>query len=561
MMVFVTYVTWQQHQRSQIALQAQGQSQTQSEEVEGADQARPPVETDQAAVEAPVAPNEPKPVATAVETPARPIEHRVVAPKTVTLQNDQLVAKISNAPALIESWELRDYTDYTPSGEIPIELIETDHPALATEILGVPGADFGDVHYQVVEQGARSVTQRAETAAGVLTRTFRLDEHGYGFDLLLSFQSRRSDAVNAQFELLWPAASSKRPDFHEVSLVAYGQEEGITRKAVQRVGQPGFLGMGGSPDGVDVVKGASRWAGFDIPYFVGVVIDPADVARLTVRFEPLDPKKSAEAKITLPSVPLVSGSSMNESLRGFFGPKTSTAVTEAGYGLEHSVSRGYSWLEPLVRFFELALDKLYLIIPNYGWAIIVLTILVRLFTAPLMVRQMRSAERMRAVQPRMKEIQERYKDDRQKQSEETMKLYREEGINPLGGCLPLLLQFPVLIGLFYALRSSIGLRHAPFIFWIKDLSQPATLFTIPGVDFPVRLLPLIMGVSMFVQQKMTPTTGMDQTQARMMQIMMPGMMLFVSYTFPSGLVLYWTVSNLLGIAHQYWIRSHTQPQS
>jgi len=166
---------------------------------------------------------------------------------------------------------------------------------------------------------------------------------------------------------------------------------------------------------------------------------------------------------------------------------------------------------------------------------------------------------MRAVQPRVKALQEKYKDDRQKQSEEMMKLWREEGINPLGGCLPVFLQFPVLIGLFYALQSSIGLRHAPFVLWIDDLSQPATLFTVPGIEFPIRVLPLIMGASMFVQQKMTPTTGMDPAQARMMQIMMPGMMLLISYTFPSGLVLYWTVSNLLGIAHQYWIRNKMQP--
>jgi YidC/Oxa1 family membrane protein insertase len=178
-----------------------------------------------------------------------------------------------------------------------------------------------------------------------------------------------------------------------------------------------------------------------------------------------------------------------------------------------------------------------------------------------MVRQMRSAERMRAVQPRMKALQEKYKDDRQRQSEELMKLYREEGINPLGGCLPLLLQFPVLVGLFYALRSSIGLRHAHFVSWIDDLSQPDLLFTLPGVDFPVRLLPLLMGASMYFQQKMTPTTGMDPTQARMMLVMMPAMMLLISYTFPSGLVLYWTVSNLLGIGHQSWIRRQTQTQA
>jgi YidC/Oxa1 family membrane protein insertase len=160
--------------------------------------------------------------------------------------------------------------------------------------------------------------------------------------------------------------------------------------------------------------------------------------------------------------------------------------------------------------------------------------------------------------PRIKELQEKYKDDRQKQSEETFKLYRETGVNPLGGCLPMVLQLPVFIGLFYALQSSFDLRHAPFFLWINDLSAPATLFMVPGVDLPFRLLPILMGASMFAQQKMMPQTGMDPAQAKMMLIMMPGMMLVISYSFPSGLVLYWMVSNILGIAHQLLVRRKMQ---
>jgi YidC/Oxa1 family membrane protein insertase len=167
---------------------------------------------------------------------------------------------------------------------------------------------------------------------------------------------------------------------------------------------------------------------------------------------------------------------------------------------------------------------------------------------------MKSSERMRELMPQIKELQEKYKDDKQKQSEETFKLYRETGVNPLGGCLPMVLQLPVFIGLFYALQSSIDLRHAPFVFWINDLSAPATLFTLPGTDWPIRVLPVLMAASMYGQQKMMPQTGMDPAQARMMLIMMPGMMLLISYTFPSGLVLYWLVSNLLGIGHQLWVR-------
>ena len=130
-----------------------------------------------------------------------------------------------------------------------------------------------------------------------------------------------------------------------------------------------------------------------------------------------------------------------------------------------------------------------------------------------------------------------------------MALYKETGVNPLGGCFPMLLQFPVFIGLFFALKSSFELRQAPFMLWINDLSAPEALFVIPGLDFPFRLLPVIMGGSMILQQKLTPTT-VDPSQQMMMMVMMPVMMTVLFYQFPSGLVLYWMVSNFLGIAHQ-----------
>lgn len=215
-------------------------------------------------------------------------------------------------------------------------------------------------------------------------------------------------------------------------------------------------------------------------------------------------------------------------------------------------------MAPLTSFFGWALHLLHDFVPNYGLAIILITVLVRVGTWPIMAKQMKSAERMRELMPRIKEIQEKHKDDKQRQSEETFKLYRETGVNPLGGCLPMVLQLPVFIGLFYALQSSIDLRHAPFVWWINDLSAPATFFTLPVLDFPVRLLPILMGASMYVQQKMTPQTGMDPAQARMMLIMMPGMMLVISYGFPAGLVLYWLVSNLLGIGHQLLVRRQMQ---
>ena len=179
---------------------------------------------------------------------------------------------------------------------------------------------------------------------------------------------------------------------------------------------------------------------------------------------------------------------------------------------------------------------------------------------PIMGRQMKSMEKMRALQPKLKELQEKHGDDKQKKSEEMMALYKKEGVNPLGGCLPMLLQFPVFIGLFYALQSSIDLRQADFVLWITDLSAPEALFTIPGLDIPFRVLPVVMGASMVLQQKFTPTT-VDPAQARMMMTIMPVMFTVLFYQFPSGLVLYWMISNFLGIGHQIWVGRRMRAQS
>ncbi len=557
MIVFVTYVMFQEERRSEQALALEEQARVEGEAAPGGaiDPAAPSV--------APMRPSASRSSDEAgdpssAQAAPTPIAARAIAPRVSVLENGQIRARISNAAGLIESWELRDFVERLPDGDVPVQMVDPDVPVLTVDVDGISGSSFAGSRFEVISETKREVVQRAVTESGVLTRTIRLDAEGYGFDLDLEFESLRMDPVDAAFEIGLPARVSQRADFRELSLLAYGGEGGVTREFVNGIGQASFFSFGGTPSPMIELEGRQRWTGFDVQFFVGALIDPDERGRLDVDFEALEVGEVARSVARLPARSVGAGGAIDASLRGFLGPKTGAALATANANLEQSVDRGWSWLEPLTRFFEIALEWLYAIIPNYGWAIIVLTIMVRIVTAPLMVRQMRSAERMREVQPKIKALQERYADDRQKQSEEMMKLYREESINPLGGCLPLLLQMPVLIGLFYALRTSIGLRHAPWILWIDDLSQPATLFTIPGLDFPVRVLPLIMGASMFVQQKMMPQTGMDPVQARMMLVMMPGMMLLISYTFPSGLVLYWTVSNLLGIAHQYWVRNHLQ---
>jgi len=183
---------------------------------------------------------------------------------------------------------------------------------------------------------------------------------------------------------------------------------------------------------------------------------------------------------------------------------------------------------------------------TYGWVIIVITFIIKTLFWPLTAASTRSMKRMASLQPQMKAMQEKYKDDPVKMNKKMMEFWKEHKVNPMGGCLPMLLQMPVFIGFFYMIQSAIELRGESWL-WVADLSKPDTLFYIPGLGFPFNLLPLLMGVTMLWQARLTPPSpGMDPMQQKMMKYM-PLMFLVFLYNFSSGLTLYWTVQNLLSI--------------
>jgi YidC/Oxa1 family membrane protein insertase len=216
-----------------------------------------------------------------------------------------------------------------------------------------------------------------------------------------------------------------------------------------------------------------------------------------------------------------------------------------GKSLEELVFYNYGWVRALRPDVWLLrpLQWLYGVTHNYGVAIIIITVIIKLLFSPLTWKSFKSMQAMQHLQPQMKRLQDMYKNDRQKLNEEMMRLYREQKVNPLGGCLPMVVQIPVFIALYQVLYGSIELRHAGFIWWMKDLSAP---------DHPMAVL---MGASMVVQQWMTPTTG-DPRQAKMM-LFMPIIFTFMFLNFPVGLVIYWLVNNLLTIAQQYvMLRKH-----
>ncbi|GBE46213.1 membrane protein insertase YidC [bacterium BMS3Bbin11] len=242
---------------------------------------------------------------------------------------------------------------------------------------------------------------------------------------------------------------------------------------------------------------------------------------------------------TLKPLSIQPGSAGELSTRMYIGPKEIRRLKKAAPGLDLTVD--YGWLTPISSPLYWLLDKIHIVVGNWGWAIIILTMLIKLAFFPLSAASYKSMANMRRMTPRIKTLKERYGDDKQKLNQAMMKLYKEEKINPLGGCLPVLIQIPVFIALYWALLESVELRQAPWIFWIRDLSAPDPYF----------VLPILMGASMLGQQ-MLSAVAMDPLQKKIMMAM-PIVFTFFFLFFPSGLVLYWTVNNLLTIAQQYTI--------
>ncbi len=247
---------------------------------------------------------------------------------------------------------------------------------------------------------------------------------------------------------------------------------------------------------------------------------------------------------------LAPGAVASQQGKLFAGPQES-AKLEA-FATDFDLVKDYGWLTIIAKPIFWLMDQIHKLIGNWGWTIIVLTILIKLAFFPLSAASYRSMAKMKLVTPKMTAIRERHKGDPQKMNAAMMELYKTEKINPLGGCLPIVVQIPVFIALYWVLLASVEMRHAPWLGWIHDLSAPDDLFgTIPGIAMPVGLLPIIMAASMYVQTKLNPTPP-DPVQAKIMMFM-PLVFSFMFFFFPSGLVLYWVVNNILSIAQQWVI--------
>jgi YidC/Oxa1 family membrane protein insertase len=280
------------------------------------------------------------------------------------------------------------------------------------------------------------------------------------------------------------------------------------------------------------------WVAMVQHYFISAWIPPADeLNNFTLR--KLSNQDMYLLSFTGAPISVPVGESADYKASFYIGPKDQDALIGMAEYLDRTLDYGFLWIlaEPIFK----AMKMIHSVIGNWGWTIILLTLGIKLFLYPLSAASLKSMAKMRNLQPQMLRLKELYGDDRQKMSQETMSLYKKEKVNPAGGCFPMLLQMPVFISLYWVLMESVEIRHAPWIFWIQDLSAKDPYF----------VLPIIMGASMLFMQKLQPAPT-DPMQAKIMQIM-PIAFTFLFMGFPSGLVLYWTVNNLLSMAQQWFV--------
>ncbi|MCF7817169.1 MAG: membrane protein insertase YidC [Kiritimatiellales bacterium] len=486
------------------------------------------------------------------------------------LENDNIKLELTSLGGGIKSATLLAYPEVNEKDSPPVKLDFSDAPALAYQGLkGIGAAESLTV--QTSADGKSVSLSKAWSNGTAFQRTITIGD-GY----LLTISDRFVNAGSSPWEL--PAVriltgNMKNPADIEsmkgISILgvdSYTPAGGINfwgRSLNKLYGKAKPLSIDMVPPDMGGVE--VDWVSAKNKFFTQILRTDEPIATMDIlstretEGKGIIPKDVAAALALKPSV-VEAGSSHDINYTFFIGPKKYSTLQAAGNHMEKVMEFEtigfFSWMnwlmEPARRFLLSTLNFFDNAIPGgYGIAIILLTLLVRILFWPLTHKSTESMKRMQQIQPEIKALQAKYgKSNPQQLQQETMKLYKEKKVNPMGGCLPMFVQIPVFIALFTVLRNAIELRYASFL-WISDLSAPENLFAgqIPYIG-SLNILPLLMSASMMLQQKLTPqvaSTPEQQQQQKMMMFMMPIMMLFFFYKMPSGLVLYWTTSNLLMI--------------
>ena len=442
---------------------------------------------------------------------------------------------ISNRGGQIQSWKLKRYLTQNEESPHAIDLVYPEGHFPGPLSLNLSDSELTKLLREGFYEVNRDFTVLdADHPDGHLTFTYQLPDRNIRIQKELTFH-HDSYAVDVEV---------KAEGLEEEIDVLLGTNFGVVEWGQGFIGFLGPAWMIGDelekeePDPELHRSGDIRWAALQDKYFISVIIPKGEI-------EEISAKKEAEYVMSASvRFPKASGT-QHHAFQLYAGPKQFDILKSYGRGLEDTIDFGWfiygSWgvVKAVAKPLFYVLRFLYDYTHNYGIAIILLTVGIKLLFVPLQYKSYTSMQGMQKIQPKVVALQNKFKDDREKLNKELMKLYREHKVNPVGGCLPMLVQMPAFISLFNILYMTVDLRQAPFMLWISDLS----------VQDPYYVLPVLMGVSMVVQQKIMPTT-MDPTQAKMM-LMLPVFMTFLFVTFPAGLVLYWLTNNVLTITQQF----------
>ena len=473
--------------------------------------------------------------------------------RDITVETDLYTAIFSGSGPLIKSFKLNNYLSKLEKGAPLKELIHVKNKDGCGFNLGFSGQSIPNANWAAYKVNRQSISIRTgdqpkeliyewESPQGIgITTRFVFYADSYKIDLSVIIDNRSEYIIDDSLLL-------KLAHFPQQTKKSYYAFEGMA-----------FL-VGNKLEEVKVKKlkdklfsGQISWIAYEEAYFMTAIISEED-KKATVKGTTLP---DGEVRITYitPSLNLRQHQKATESFTLYLGPRDLDILKALNKKIEKAINFG--WFDIIAKPLLVTLRFFNKYLGNYGISIILLTIIIKILFWPLTHKSYQSMKEMRKLQPMMAKIREKYKGNKQEMQKQLMGLYKTYKINPMGGCLPMIVQIPVFFALFRVLPNSIELRHAPFVLWIKDLSAPDRLFSFPfqipfmTPPYGIPVLTLIMGASMFLQQKMTPTPG-DPAQAKMMMLL-PIVFTFLFINFPSGLVLYWLVNNILSIAQQYRI--------
>jgi len=501
----------------------------------------------------------------AVSAPSESPAEKTTAPpaqtRDITVRTKLYTAVFTESGGRLKSLTLNQYRASIEPDSPPKELVTVKSPAdwpLGLSFLREDGPDLSQALFKADQTkidltGASNQTSLVMTYTDpnglqvVRTYTFRPDS--YLIDMRLTLRNLSTATIDDN--LVVELASEPFMQKQRYSFAGFGAmvDDELLEIKVKDL-----------EEDLEKIKNRNyvlNWAVYEDQYFLAGLL-PQDKEKTRVQAAPLGERGVRIKFINAPLVmPPKTEKEYNFTI--FYGPKDYSLLKSLGNDLHRAIYFG--WFDILSKPLLILITWLYKYVPNYGAVIIIVTILIKILFWPLTAKSYKSMKEMQKLQPKIMKLREKYKDDREAMNREMMQMYRTYKVNPMGGCLPMVIQIPVFIALYRLLDYALELRHAPFCLWINDLSAPDRLFhfpfQIPLMQEPagIPVLTLLMGASMLIQQKMTPTPG-DPAQAKIMMLM-PIFFTFIFINFPAGLVLYWLVNNLLSIGQQYLINKRT----